>query len=281
MGAYVSLIEYNNIEGMILLSELSRRRIRSVNKLIRVGRQEIVLVLRVDKEKGYIDLSKRRVSADDVARFEDKYVKSKDVNSIMRHVAEVTEQPLEDLNNKITWPLYKAFGHAWDAFKLVMSQDGDPTIIEKYGLNEAELNALKVNIARRFTPQVIRFRADVEVSCFEYEGINAIKRALLAGKAAVTRDGEEVVSIKLISPPLFVLTAQSFDKEQGIVDLNKCIEVIKESILSEKGTMVVKQEARAVTDVDDKDLDRILKELEMAAQQEGEDDSDEETMGMA
>lgn len=36
MGAYVSLLEYNNIEGMILLSELSRRRIRSVNKLIKV-----------------------------------------------------------------------------------------------------------------------------------------------------------------------------------------------------------------------------------------------------
>ena len=28
MGAYVSLLEYNNKEGMILLSELSRRRIR-------------------------------------------------------------------------------------------------------------------------------------------------------------------------------------------------------------------------------------------------------------
>jgi hypothetical protein len=35
MGAYVSLLEYNNIEGMILLSELSRRRIRSVTKLIK------------------------------------------------------------------------------------------------------------------------------------------------------------------------------------------------------------------------------------------------------
>lgn len=51
-GAYVSLLEYNNIEGMILLSELSRRRIRSINKLIRVGRIEYVVVLRVDKEKG-------------------------------------------------------------------------------------------------------------------------------------------------------------------------------------------------------------------------------------
>ena len=52
MGAYVKLLEYNNIEGMILLSELSRRRIRSINKLIRVGRNEVVVVLRVDHEKG-------------------------------------------------------------------------------------------------------------------------------------------------------------------------------------------------------------------------------------
>ena len=52
MGAYVRLLEYNNVEGMILLSELSRRRIRSISKLIRVGRQETVMVLRVDEEKG-------------------------------------------------------------------------------------------------------------------------------------------------------------------------------------------------------------------------------------
>lgn len=37
---------------MILLSELSRRRIRSVQKLIRVNRNEVVVVLRVDEEKG-------------------------------------------------------------------------------------------------------------------------------------------------------------------------------------------------------------------------------------
>lgn len=56
MGAYVHLLEYNNIEGMILLSELSRRRIRSINKLIRVGKTEPVVVIRVDKEKGKLNL---------------------------------------------------------------------------------------------------------------------------------------------------------------------------------------------------------------------------------
>jgi hypothetical protein len=63
MGAYVNLLEYNGIEGMILLSELSRRRIRSIQKLIRVGRNEIVVVLRVDKEKGAFLLGRPRVCA--------------------------------------------------------------------------------------------------------------------------------------------------------------------------------------------------------------------------
>ena len=52
LDSFDSQLEYDNIEGMILLSELSRRRIRSIQKLIRVGRNEVVVVLRVDKEKG-------------------------------------------------------------------------------------------------------------------------------------------------------------------------------------------------------------------------------------
>lgn len=64
---------------MILLSELSRRRIRSINKLIRVGRKECVVVIRVDKDKGYIDLSKRRVSQEEIIACEDKFSKAKAV----------------------------------------------------------------------------------------------------------------------------------------------------------------------------------------------------------
>ena len=59
--ALLQLMEYNNIEGMIPLTELSRRRIRSVNKHIRVGKTEIVQVFRLDEDKGYIDLSKKKV----------------------------------------------------------------------------------------------------------------------------------------------------------------------------------------------------------------------------
>jgi translation initiation factor 2 subunit 1 len=136
MGAYVKLLEYDNIEGMILLSELSRRRIRSINKLIRVGRNEVVVVLRVDQEKGkhslfrgrggswhagYIDLSKRRVSPEDVVKADERYNKAKAVHSILIHVAEKTNVPLEDLYTSIGWPLYRKYGHAYDAFKIAIS----------------------------------------------------------------------------------------------------------------------------------------------------------------
>jgi translation initiation factor 2 subunit 1 len=67
---------------------------------------------------GYIDLSKRRVSPEDIVKCEERYNKSKMVHSIMRHVAEKIKIPIEELYQKIAWPLNKKYGHAIDAFKL-------------------------------------------------------------------------------------------------------------------------------------------------------------------
>lgn len=123
MGAYVYLLEYNNIEGMILLSELSRRRIRSINKLIRVGKTEPVVVIRVDQFKGYIDLSKRRVSPEDVEKCTERFAKAKAVNSILRHVADMmkfTNEQLEELYEKTAWHFeekLKSKAAPYDVFK--------------------------------------------------------------------------------------------------------------------------------------------------------------------
>ena len=65
------------------------------------------MVIRVDKDKGYIDLSKRRVSKEDIERCTEKYSKAKAVNSIVRHVAEIlgfkNNDELEELYKKTAW----------------------------------------------------------------------------------------------------------------------------------------------------------------------------------
>ena len=68
--------------------------------------------------QGYIDLSKRRVSPEDIVKCEERYNKGKMVHSFMRHVAEKTNTPIETLYETIAWPLNKKYGHAIDAFKL-------------------------------------------------------------------------------------------------------------------------------------------------------------------
>ena len=94
IGAYVNLLEYNNKEGIILLSNLSRKRIRSVNRHVRVGKIEVLQVLRVDTDKGYIDLSKKLIQKDDILECQEKYKKSKTVHSILSRVAQNNKVPL-------------------------------------------------------------------------------------------------------------------------------------------------------------------------------------------
>ncbi|KAK9805915.1 hypothetical protein WJX73_004703 [Symbiochloris irregularis] len=290
MGAYVALLEYNGIEGMILLSELSRRRIRSITKLIKVGRQEPVMVLRVDKEKGYIDLSKRRVAAEDISACEDKYNKSKMVHSIVRHVAETTGTEVEELYEAIGWPLYKAYGHAFEAFKFMVQ---DPESIfqklvdEHHGgqqpavLTPEVKEAVVKNVRRRMTPQPLKIRADVELTCYAYDGVLFIKEAMRAGKSASTEAC--TVKVKLVAPPLYVLTTQTLDRNLGIEVVNAACEACKGAIEEHKGRLVIKASARAVSERDDRLLTDQMKALEEKNREvAGDDESDddfEEGMG--
>eukprot|EP01118_Nematostelium_gracile_P016326 TRINITY_DN6730_c0_g3_i1.p1 TRINITY_DN6730_c0_g3~~TRINITY_DN6730_c0_g3_i1.p1 ORF type:complete len:302 (+),score=130.66 TRINITY_DN6730_c0_g3_i1:61-906(+) len=273
MGAYVALKEYNDIEGMILLSELSRRRIRSINKIIRVGRLETVVVLRVDKEKGYIDLSKRKVSEEDIAKCEEKYNKSKAVHSIMRHITEGLHGDIEELYAKVGWPLYKKYGHAYDAFKLALTEP--EKVFEGLDASEEIKNAFISNIKRRLAPQPVKVRADVEITCFRYEGIDAIKAAIVKGEATSTP--QTPIKIKLVAPPLYVVETTSVQKDTGITALNGAIEAIKTVITSFKGECTVKVEPRAVYERDEKELTNLFEKLAgQNAEEEGSDAEEEE-----
>ncbi|WFD31008.1 hypothetical protein MSPP1_002037 [Malassezia sp. CBS 17886] len=273
MGAYVKLLEYDNAEGMILLSELSRRRIRSIQKLIRVGRNEVVVVLRVDKEKGYIDLSKRRVSPEDVIKCEERYSKSRAVNSIVSHVAGKLGRNVEELYESVVWPLDRTYGHSYDAFKLSVTEPGK--VFDALNIGPDVRRELEANIARRLTPQPVKIRADIEVSCFGYEGIDAVKAALRAGEAVST----EVIpiKIKLVAPPLYVVVTHSTDKTGGIALLEQALEKITESIEKSDGKVVVKMKPKTVSAVEDEELAQLMARVEKEnTEVQGDDDSEED-----
>ena len=70
---------------------------------------------------------------------------------------------------------------------------------------------------------------------------------------AAGRTGNEEcpVQMKLVAPPLYVLTTQTLDKAKGIQVLNEAIEQAEESIKSHKGSFKVKEAPRTVSERDD------------------------------
>jgi len=279
MGAYASLLEYNNIEGMILLSELSRRRIRSVNKLIRVGKSECVVVIRVDKDKGYIDLSKRRVSPEDITKCNEKFARGKCVNSILRHVAEIlefkTDEELEDLYEKTAWHFDAKLGKPGACYEVLKNAVQDPAVLDECDIDAKTKEILVNEIKRRLTPQAVKIRADVEVSCYEYEGIDAVKRALKAGLSCCTEDSQ--IKCNLIAPPIYVFTMTTLERNEGLELLNQAIERVREAIVAAGGSFNIKLAPKVVTLTDEDDLAKQMEEAEREnAQVEGDDDNSDE-----
>ncbi len=121
-------------------------------------------MLRVDKERGFIDLSKKNVVPEEISACELWYNKGKVVHSILRNVAE----------HNI---LYDKCQHAFDAFTLAVTQPD--LVFEGLNITDEVRQNLVQNINNRLTPHKVQIRADFVVTCFQYEAIEAIR---VAGK---------------------------------------------------------------------------------------------------
>ena len=233
----------------------------------------MVVVLRVDKEKGYIDLSKRRVSPEDVVKCEERYSKSRAVNSIVSHVSHKLDYPIEQIYEKVVWPLDRTYGHSYDAFKLSVTDPGK--VLSGIEIDENVRRELEANIARRLTPQPVKVRADVEVSCFGYEGIDAVKNALRAGEAVSTESIP--IKIKLVAPPLYVLVTHTTDKQGGLNLLEVALERIQAEIEKSEGRAIVKMKPKTVSAVEDEELAQLMARVEKEnTEVQGDDDSDDD-----
>lgn len=198
-------------------------------------------------------------------------------HSILRHVAEKTSTPIDTLYETIGWPLNKKYGHSIDAFKLSIT---NPDVWnEVQWQDEAVRKELIDYIGRRLTPQPVKVRADIEVTCFGYEGIDAVKIALLAAEKISTPSGttfsnketqlpmEAPVKVKLVSPPLYVLTSSCLDKQLGLATLERAIGEVDKKIREQGGGLVIRMAPKAVTESDDAELAALMEKRERENQE--------------
>lgn len=277
IGVYVYLLEYNNLMGLILFSDLSRRRVRHINNVVREGTNEVAMVIRVDVEKGYIDLSKKNVTSEEVQECEERFAKSKLVHSIVCDLCfaekKYTEQYMQSLYETIIWPLFSFYGHADKAFSLYIKNNVD--IFEKIPLSTEKKEALLKCINKRYQIKPFVIRSHIQLNCYTYEGINAIKKALFCGLEYGNRmiDESNQLQIKLLVSPFYSITLYTYDKTKGAEIIKNIMNEIKKCIDENKGSFLIEKDVYLV---DEKEDDKLKQLLEKINKEESDIDGDQD-----
>jgi translation initiation factor 2 subunit 1 len=172
---YVSLLEYDNIEGMVQLANASTRRKKRSICLLKENKQYPLLVITVDKEKGYIDLSNKYLAEDDKNDANENYTIYQRVIKIFKEFMfqkfgkEYTEDQYINYATKSIWKLDKK-----KCYNLLTSSYFNNTILD-FELDESDKNIFNNCIRSHCGNFEISSKLNFTLRNPNYGGVDLIK----------------------------------------------------------------------------------------------------------
>jgi translation initiation factor 2 subunit 1 len=179
-GAYAKLDEYDK-QGLLHVSEISSSWIRNIRDFVREGQKVVLKVLRVDAEKGHIDLSLRRVTKREKIEKMMAWKKERKAETLLRTVAEKLGLPSEQVYENAGAAVEKEYG-LYEGFE--RSAREGPEILTKIGISEELANAFAEVAQERIHIPMVKVKGIIEVSCMKPNGVKIIKEAFLNAKKA-------------------------------------------------------------------------------------------------
>lgn len=225
-GAYVDLDEYDGMQGFLHISEIAPGWIRSVNRFVKYGEKKVLLVKKVNLDRGDIDLSLKQVSKDqkkqklkEVKKFE----KGKTLLQSVKEKAKITDVELDELEENI----YSKFDSVYDAF-IEIGRKGIDVIDE---LKIPKKTAVVIeDVCSKIKLPSVEIRGIMEITNNGSNGVESIKKTLLNA----TKDSATVISY--LGAPKYRLSITAEDFKTAEKALKPIISEIQRGIEKKKGT---------------------------------------------
>ncbi|GIU69876.1 MAG: translation initiation factor IF-2 subunit alpha [Candidatus Woesearchaeota archaeon] len=171
---FVNIHEYNK-QGMITISEIAPGRIRNIRDYVVEGKVIICKVLNVNKERGYIDLSLRRVTEGQRRQKSDEVKQETRAEKIIELTAHELKIPVEQLYHDVADKLLTQYFYLYQAFDDVINGN----LELKSVIDEKIASVLEKNIREKIKPKQIVVAGDVLISVWDENGIELIKNTLI------------------------------------------------------------------------------------------------------
>ena len=223
-GAYVTLDEYDNIQGFLHISEIAPGWIRSVSRFVKDGEKKVLLVKKV--KAGDIDLSLKQVSKDQKKqklKEVKKYEKGKTLLENLQEKTKLTDEEIEKLEDK----LYTKFDSVYDGF-MEIARNGISIIID-LKLPKKIATAIEEICSKIKLPSV-EIRGIMEITSDKSNGVEIIKKTLLD---VIKKDS--TMDITYLGAPKYRISITSEDFKSAEKSLKPIIEEIQINIEKKKG----------------------------------------------
>lgn len=171
---FVNLDEYGK-SGMIHISEVSPGRIRNIRDFVKEDKKVVCKVLRVNEEKGHIDLSLRRVAETQKRLKLDEIKQEQKAEKILEFVAKDLNITLKKLFEDAIEIAFKKYSSLYEFFQQVAA---DSSAIKDTGLDPKVSKALEEAIKLRIKEANVQVEEKLKLISYAPDGVEIVKRAL-------------------------------------------------------------------------------------------------------
>jgi len=229
-GAYVRLDEYEK-EGLLHISEVSSSWVRNIRSFVREGQKVVLKVLRVDVEKGHVDLSLRRVTRSEKREKILTWKRERRAESLMRSASEKLRIPFEELYEKAGMLMEKQFGGVYDGLEKAAREGGDA--LSKIGVPKDVAAVLEEIAKEKIRMPLVKVRGILELSCSKPKGVIHIREALLSVQK-IEEPGAKV-HVYVVAPPKYRVEVLAEDYKEAERILEKATEVAVKNVTKTGG----------------------------------------------
>ncbi len=235
-GAYVQLDEYDNKEGMIHISEIALSWVRNIRNFVREKQKVVAKVLRINPQKGFIDLSLRRVNEQQRRQKIQEWKRTQKAEKLLEMAAAKIGKTLDEAYTEVGSKLEEAHGSIYRGLEII-SEKGSK-VLEDLGVNKEWIEVVTEIAKTHVEPPKVNVARTVEMTCWKRAGIDAIKKAFRDAINAVQNE-EVTINIYTLGSPKYRIEITADDYKQAESALEKIINTAKASIENEGGTLVI------------------------------------------
>lgn len=226
-GAYVTLDEYNKIQGFLHVSEIAPGWVRKVHRYVKEGEKKVLLVKKVGSERREIDLSLKQISKEqrkkkllDVKRFE----KEQGILKNIQEKSELTTKQIEELEDQFL----SKYDSVYDAMlNVAIKGIGE---INDLKLQKKVLTTIEDICSKMKLPSV-ELRGILEISNNQSNGVELIQKTL--SDAENVEDAK--IEITYLGAPRYRLSLVAQDFKTAEKSLKPILEKIEKNVKKQNG----------------------------------------------